>query len=278
MARILAIVLLLLAISIVGTRASFACDVDQAACVVPLGEYRVALPKPLPAHPPALVFLHGAGGSAEDILRRGDIAPDFTAHGYVVIAPNGQIRPEFNSRGWSFNPHRPRMRDELAFVRQVLDDAVARWQIDRARVLLAGESIGGSLTWYLACTAPTDFAAFAPVAGGFWNTLPDGCAAPVKLLHTHGWRDQTVPLEGRRIRDIAEQGDIFAALAIWRRVDGCARQQPTEIDVTPTALHRRWTGCAPGSWLELALHDGGHEVPDWWASMARIWFERLVPP
>ncbi|MSP04982.1 MAG: hypothetical protein EXR05_07040 [Acetobacteraceae bacterium] len=66
------------------------------------------------------------------------------------------------------------------------------------------------LTWYLACRTSDTFAVYAPVAGAFSNPVPGGGAAPVKLLHTHGWRDETVLLEGHRIRDIAEQGDIFA--------------------------------------------------------------------
>jgi len=277
MPRILILVLLAVVYGVCDPAAARACLAAGPACAVPLGEYRIARPAAPVGKPPALLFLHGAGGSAENILTRGDIVPEFTAHGYVVIAPAGLIRPEFNSRGWHFHPNRPHVRDELAFVRQVLTDATSRWGIDRTRVLLAGESIGGSVTWYLACKAPADFAAFAPIAGAFWKPLPEGCSGPAKLLHTHGWRDETVPLEGRRIRDIAEQGDVFASLAIWRRVNGCARQAPAEIEAGQTAWHRRWTGCAADAWLELALHGGGHEVPDFWAGMARAWFERVVP-
>ncbi len=267
----------LAAAACLSTAMAQACGTEGPACAVPLGEYRVALPAPGAIARPALVFLHGAGGAGADILGRGDIAPEFTAHGYVVIAPDGLIRPEFNRRGWQFRPNMVYARDELAFIRQVLADAAQRWNIDRARILLGGESIGGSLTWYLACQAPGEFAAFAPVAGGFWNPLPENCAGPVKLLHTHGWADATVPLEGRRIRDIATQGDIFAGLAIWRRVNGCARHPPTEVTMTAHAWLRRWAGCAPGAHLELALHPAGHEVPDWWAKMARAWFEQITP-
>lgn len=259
-------------------RPAHACGAEGPACTVTLGQYRVALPPTGAASPrPALLYLHGGGGSAAEVLARGDIAPEFTAHGYVVILPDGLNREPPLRTGWYFRPNTTHERDELAFLRQVLDDAVARWGIDRARVLLAGESIGGSLTWYLACQAPGDFAAFAPVAGGFWNPLPTGCAAPVKLLHTHGWRDVTVPLEGRRIRDIAEQGDIFSGLAIWRRVHRCSSQPPQTTGIGAAGWHRVWSDCAQGAWLELVLHDGAHEVPMWWPAMARAWFEARMP-
>jgi polyhydroxybutyrate depolymerase len=275
-ARMIRMALLAVAIGLAWPGALHACGADQPACAVPLGEYRVAEPRTASVPRPTIVFFHGAGGAGADILRWGELVDEFTAHGYVVIAPEGLVRRAPSTQGWYFRPNEPHARDELAFIRQVLDDATGRWHIDRARVLLAGESIGGSMVWYLACQAPREFAAFAPVAGGFWDPLPQGCAGPVKLLHTHGWRDETVPLEGRIIRNFAVQGDIFAGLGIWRKTNGCAAQNPAEIKVEASVWHRRWTGCAPGTWLEFVLHDGGHDVPDWWPRMARAWFERVV--
>lgn len=281
MKRAIAALLLSLTACLTGGAAR-GCGAAEAACVVPLGQYRVAAPAMGSAPRPAVVFLHGFGGSGVAILRQTALVSAFTDHGMVVIAPDGLVRPSPGntspgSTSWSFRPNEPHSRDELAFVRDVLADAVGRWRIDRVRVLLAGESLGGSLTWYLACRAPGEFAAYAPVAGGFWNPLPEGCAGPVKLLHTHGWRDEVVPLEGRIIRDVAVQGDIFAGLALWRRANGCATQAPAQIEIAANAGRRRWTGCAGASWLELVLHDGGHVVPDWWGPMARAWFEQMVP-
>ena len=260
-----------------GLGATRACPADGPACEVALGEYRAMAPAGRAGPRPAVVFIHGYGGSASDILARKDITAAFAPHGYVVIAPQGLIRPEAGRRSWSFRPGDPPRRDELAFIRQIMADATPRFQLDRARVLLAGESIGGSLTWYLACLAPGEFAAYAPVNGGFWNPLPGRCAGPVKLLHTHGWTDDTVPLEGRIIRNFAVQGDIFAGLAIWRTANGCTAQAPTMTSAEGPIWHRQWAGCAPGSSLEFVLHPGGHEVRDWWAPIARAWFERAVP-
>ena len=39
---------------------------------------------------------------------------------------------------------------------------------------------------------------------------------------------------------------------------------------------KRWTGCAPGSSLDLMLHDGGHTMPVDWFRAALDWFEE--PP
>ena len=64
--------------------------------------------------------------------------------------------------GWAFIPQFPPHRDEVAFTREVLDDAERRFNIDRGRVLISGDSIGGSITSYLACWSPDLAAAFAP--------------------------------------------------------------------------------------------------------------------
>jgi polyhydroxybutyrate depolymerase len=259
-----------------------ACGRDGRACAVPLGSYRIVLPESEPpeAGYPALLFFHGAGGSGARTLANTGMVDAFLARGWAVIAPDGLMRP--NSRfgpGWSFHPARPAQRDELAFTREILTDAAERHGIDREAVMLSGFSIGGSLAWYLACRDPNVAAAFAPVAGAFWRPHPEvgACAGPVRLLHTHGWRDETVPLEGRPLRsaDIL-QGDVFHGLLILRDANGCAGLRADGYDTDGPFWRRWWTRCREGSALELALHTGGHVVPEGWADLALNWYERVM--
>ena len=252
------------------------CGGPKDACTVDLGSYFVLTPDGPGPHP-AMVFLHGGGGWGARIFKlRRQMADAFIARGYVVIAPNGKKRPGSKwGPGWAFIPQFEPHRDDLAFVRQVLDDAVGRFGVDRDRVLLTGYSIGGSQTSYLACKDPGLAAAYAPVAGGFWRPHPQDCAGPVKLLHTHGWRDQTVPLEGRPVSTVGvEQGDIYQTLAQWRIENGCAKYRADKFITDGPFWRRIWTNCETGA-LEFALHPGGHEVPDAWAELAMDWFEGL---
>lgn len=259
--------------------------VEETPCEVALGSYYAALPaqEPGTGKRPAVIFFHGGGGWGSRIFTiRREMAADFTARGYAVIAPNGKMRPGSKfGPGWAFIPQLPPQRDDLAFAREVIADAAARFDIDTARILMTGYSIGGSLTSYLACSDPAIAAAFAPVAGGFWNPPPEDCAGPVNLLHTHGWRDQTVPLEGRPLREVpsgrVEQGDIFATLKQWRIENNCAKYRPDEFITDGPFWRRIWTHCDPGTALELALHPGGHEVPREWPTLAMDWFEKVLP-
>ncbi len=256
------------------------CGMPDNACTVALGGYHIALPeKPAPGPIPVVLHFHGAGGSGAGVLANKAMVGAITERGYAFIAPNGLGREGRNGGYWSFIPGRPIQRDELAFTRQVLDDAVAAFGLDRNRVLLTGFSIGGSMTWYLACQSPTGFAAYAPVAGGFWRPHPTDCAGPVKLLHTHGWKDSTVPLEGRPIRGgEIHQGDIFLGLQLWRAKNGCNAGRPDRFNTDGPFWRRVWTSCDPDTALELAMHAGAHGVPAGWAAMALDWFEAVVPP
>lgn len=247
----------------------------------PLGTYRIALPSTdaPEAGFPALLFYHGAGRSGADVIARRQMVATFNAAGWAVIAPDGMERPDRpGSRGWFFLPQRPASRDELAFTREVLDAAARTQGIDRNRILIGGYSIGGSLAWYIACQDPGIAAAFVPVAGAFWRPLPQAeeCNGPVRMLHTHGWRDQTVPLEGRPLRNgEIYQGDVFAGLSVMRDMNGCDKLRADSFATDGPFWVRRWTDCTPGSALEFALHPDGHVVPDGWAGMVLDWVETL---
>lgn len=256
--------------------ATFAeCAGDEGACEIATGAYHITLPGgdgPFPA----VMMLHGAGGRGEGMVNM--LASAATARGYAVIGPQGLQREgsRFGS-GWSFHPDFTQVRNEAAFFADVLSDAADVHNIDREAVLVAGFSIGGSMTSYLACSTPDIARAFAPVAGAFWRPHPalDACAGPVDLLHTHGWIDGTVPIEGRVLRDGAvRQGDVFASMEIWRETNGCNRSAPDQITNEGEYWHRIWSSCDGGS-LQFALFPGGHAVPQGWVDMALDWFEAL---
>ena len=273
------ITILVAALSAPSVMAQQACGAPDVPCKVALGTYNIVLPEnPAGTSVPLLLHFHGAGGTGAGVIRNKGMMGPILKRGYAVIAPNGLGREGRGGGFWSFIPGRPKLRDELAFTRQVLEDAVSRFSLDRGRVLLSGFSIGGSLTWYLACQAPSEFAAYAPVAGGFWRPHPTDCAGPIKMLHTHGWRDSTVPLEGRPIwGGVIHQGDIFQGLQLWRAENGCNAGRPDRF-ITKGAFWRRiWTSCDPGTALQMAMHAGSHGVPRGWSTMAIDWFETVVP-
>lgn len=264
--------------SLFATTAFAGCGPDPEPCDVPMGTYHLALPEGATSGIPALIFLHGAGGSGNGSTRPGSMADNLNARGYAVIAPNGLKRENSSfGPGWSFHPDRPQQRDEMAFFKQVADDAASRFGIDRQQIMLGGFSIGGSMASYIACQDPTVFAAYVPVGGSFWRPHPVDCAGPVKLLHTHGWKDKTVPLEGRPLGGgTILQGDVWHAMTIWRAENGCDGLRADTFDTEGPFWVRRWDECDDGTALEFILHPGGHGIPRGWSTYAMDWFETVM--
>ncbi|CTQ50639.1 alpha/beta hydrolase family esterase [Jannaschia donghaensis] len=254
-----------------------ACTRDEPACGVPMGDYRVALPD-VEGPIPAVIFLHGAGGTGRGTLGMTGTVKAITDRGYAVIAPDGLPWRSDRSGGiWSFRMDvvRETPRDEAAFFDEVVADAAQRHDVDPDNVILAGFSAGAFMVTSLACDAPESFAAYAPVSGGFWRPHPDSCDGPVRLFQTHGWTDGTVPLEGRPLGNGRYlQGDILEGLSLFRDANGCARPDASGKRTTGDFLRRYWT-CDDGTALEFALFPGGHGVPAGWADMMLDWFEGL---
>lgn len=253
--------------------AAAGCNGASEPCRLADGTYHIVLPDGVTGPVPAILLLHGYGGDGAGMLRNKGMVNLMLARGYAVIAPDGQTRATGKGRTWDFHPDRPATRNETAFLIAVADDAATRHALRRDRMLLAGFSIGGSMTSYVACAAPDAFAAYAPVAGSFWRPHPASCAGPVRLFHTHGRADRTVPLTGREVMPGFQQGDVFEAMALWRATNGCTSDAPSQAGTLGPYDLRHWTGCLPGTDLRLALHDGGHSIPQGWAQMAIDWFE-----
>ncbi len=265
---------IVLALLLLARAASAGCGTGEDPCALPGGTYHLMLPDDSGPHP-AVVVLHGYGGSGAATLTNAGMVRTLLARGYAVIAPDGQKMAGRAGRRWDFHPDRTATRDEAGFILSVADDAAARFALRRDDMLLAGFSVGGSMVSYLACQNPDAFSAYAPIGGSFWQPEPALCAGPVRLLHTHGWTDQVVPLEGRAIGPDFRQGDVFQSLHTWRKTNGCSRMQPDAF-ATDEAFHlRRWTDCAPGGRLDFALHFGGHSIPAGWSGLALDWFEAL---
>ena len=256
--------------------AASACPGEASVCRIDGGDYLIALPEADRAgkKPPVMIHLHGFGGTAPGVLQS-DFTKIFSAQGFAVIAPQGLVSPIEHHTDWSVRDGEPHPRDDVAFVQAVLRDAVKRFGLDEDKVLLTGFSRGASMVWDIACLAPATASAYAPVSGGFWDPFPTGCAGPVRLLHTHGFSDKTVPLEGRPIQGRMRQADIFQGLELWRNVDGCGARAGMQ-NVNGPIWQKVWTDCQAGT-LEFALHSGTHGVPDGWAEMAIAWFEGLPP-
>ncbi|MDW3224508.1 MAG: polyhydroxybutyrate depolymerase [Paracoccaceae bacterium] len=221
-----------------------------------------------------VMHLHGGGATGQGMLKSG-MARTAVARGYVFVAPTGYHPNARYKRNWSVRAGTMRFdRDDAAFLKDVLEDVRSRPALGAVPLLLSGFSRGGSMVWDIACQSPSFAEAYAPMAGAFWDDLPDSCEGPVKLFHTHGWNDRTVPLEGRSFGGgTVVQGDVWASLKLLRETNGCDKRQPERSSFEGEYWLRHWTDCTYGQ-IELLLHQGGHGAPKGWSARMLDWFEQ----
>ncbi|MFT5786462.1 MAG: polyhydroxybutyrate depolymerase [Ascidiaceihabitans sp.] len=247
------------------------CGDADTPCVIDGGTYHAIAPNTEPKG--IVIFLHGGGGRGKSLLKSG-MAKAAVKRGYVYVAPDGYHPNSRFIRNWSVKANNSVFeRDDVEFLTTVLADVRKRFNITATPTLLSGFSRGGSMVWDVACQMPNFATAYAPIAGAFWDDLPTACAAPVKLFHTHGWTDRTVPLEGRSFGGGAViQGDVWASLKVLRETNGCDKRQPEKNSFDGDMWFRHWTDCS-GADIELMLHKGGHGVPKGWSARTLDWFE-----
>ena len=215
-----------------------------------------------------VVFFHGWREEAKNVLADPTMRDFADRRDAILIIPQGE------GLTWSYPGSPGRHRDEFAFVAAVLDDALKRLPLDAAHVYAAGFSQGGSMVWNLACHAPARFAGFLPVAGGFWEPLPESCApGPRQVFHVHGLNDATVPMAGRSLRNGQyRQGDIRKGWDLLRQAASC---QPEAASFRRGARYacEHVKGCSGRAALELCLFEGGHMMEPAFLDLGLDWME-----
>ena len=164
---------------------------------------------------PLMLFLHGAGERGSDIEKVKVHGPpkivqtkkDFP---FIVVSPQC---PE--DEWWT---------DKTEMLINLLDDIVARYDVDTERIYLTGLSMGGYGAWALASQYPDRFAAVVPICGGgdpiLARTLKD-----VPIWAFHGAKDSVVPVE--------ESKRLVEAVN--------ARGGNAKLTIYPDANHDSWT-------------------------------------
>ncbi len=257
-------------LAILSVAKAAACDADTD-CALGERTYRIALP---PGEGPfgAIVFMHGYRGTAAGEMANAAIRALVDELGVALIAPQS------GDLDWLIrNAPRKGLQDdsrELAYFDALLDDVTRRYPIDPRRILAAGFSAGGMMTWTLACHRAERFAGFLPISGTFWAPIPAACPnPPVNLIQIHGTADTVVPLAGRAIAD-TRQGDVRDALALFAAAGGYHPVADTGL-TPPGGLACEAQENDDGKRLALCLHAGGHTIAADWL---RFGYEALVPP
>ncbi|MDA8586315.1 dienelactone hydrolase family protein [Rhodobacteraceae bacterium] len=244
-------------------------------CQIENGSYYLRVPDG-PGPYPVLVWFHGANSNGASIHRAGGLQRDFLEHGYALLAPNGQTRPNRGPSRFFFPGRDGSERDDVAFTLAALEAAQQRADLDVNRLYAAGFSAGGSMAWLLACKEGHRLSGMVSVAGALRRPNATDCSGlkGLPVMQVHGFADGQVPLEGRGTPD-RHQGDVWQILKRAREANGC-RSNPDDINIDDAFRSRTWDATCTRSTVRLDLHDGGHGLPRGWSGRARAFFESAL--
>jgi polyhydroxybutyrate depolymerase len=157
---------------------------------------------------PLVINMHGYTSNAyeQQMYSNFDIVADTCR--FVVVYPNGI------DEAWNVSSSTG--VDDVGFISDLIDSLNAAYSIDLERVNATGMSMGGFMSYRLACELSNRIAAIAPVAG-LLAFFPCDPPRPVPVLHIHGTNDQVVPYAG-----------VNSSIMNWINNDGC----PTEPVIT----------------------------------------------
>lgn len=230
--------------------------------------YLVYVPASVHADSPApLVFVfHGYTGSAEDMRYSSGFDRFADTGGFIAVYPNGtEALPRtlsWNGGGCCGSAQRDNV-DDVGYIRRIIGDLQAAYNIDSRRIFTTGMSNGGIFSYRLACEMADTFAAAAPVAGAamYGQCSP---AAPISILHIHGLDDNVIPYFGSTGADRLN-GLFFppveAEISNWAAWNGCPGK--ATVEETGSNRHTVYAPCRAGTAVELhAIAGLGHRWPE----------------
>ncbi|MBW2458942.1 MAG: hypothetical protein JRI68_30870 [Deltaproteobacteria bacterium] len=244
---------------------------------VPTG-YDPAVPTPL------LFLLHGysVSGAVQEMLF--SLRPEADARTVLYAHPDGSFS-EDGKRFWNATEACCDFLnsgvDDSAYLRGLIDDIRAHYNVDDRRIYFTGHSNGSYMSYRMACDHDDIVAGIAGLAGAML-TDPTDCDAtePVHVLHIHGTEDASVLYEGfAGSTDRAPYPSATEGVADWAERGGCDAT-PTDsaaFDLdgsvagaeTTVSVHE---GCDAGGSAELWTIVGGEHVP----ALNDDWPERLL--
>lgn len=196
--------------------------------------YNPEKPQPIPV----LFAFHGWRQSIEEFMESSRFHTTAAWDDAIVIYPEGV------DGAWESAPYATgRPGKDIAYVQQILAQLDDDYLVDKHRIYAAGFSNGGGMAAVLGCHAPGTFAAFASVAGAYYQPVNLGCkttAIPSMVIHAND--DPIVSYRGGP----RNRGKLLPALEVSHQYayrNGCDATPPAVSDV-PGGQRLSFNGCS----------------------------------
>lgn len=235
---------------------------------------------------PLIVSLHGYSSSGERHDSRWGISALADRYGFLTIAPDGtreargDRNPYWNASSACCNFEGTDI-DDSAYLRRIIDQIRASYNVDASRIYVIGHSNGGFMSYRMAYEHSDVVAAIVSLAGANHVEQREAPPHPVHVLQIHGTDDSTIAYRGGEI-----QGNRYpsasASVSRWAQYNGCdgsvASREMRDLDASlpghETGVMKINAGCKDGGSAELwTISDGAHSpvYSDTWGEQIVEW-------
>jgi len=199
-----------------------------------------------------IVGYHWLNGTANDVSNGGGVIKSFYGLWDLAAGSTIFVAPQGLNNGWSNTGGA-----DVEFSRQLLAKLEDEFCIDKSRVFCEGFSMGGSMSYAMACAMPEAIRAVAVHSGGPMS----GCVThskPVPYFMTHGTKDSVCTYPGYGVPQLQD----------FAKLDGCTKPDPaasaTAFEAAlpkPTSTASacvQFEGCKAGYPVRSCLFVGDH--------------------
>jgi polyhydroxybutyrate depolymerase len=221
--------------------------------------YEVYLPPVLPKNPPMLLMLHGTSFEVppdSPITKNWGWLPVANQYQFILVKPASTRNPKSGQWNWNayfmdaaFPSPAP---DDVGFLRQLIINLTAQYNVDPKRVYVAGMSSGGQMTHRVAAiisASGTIVGQLAPPP----IALPGPAVAPVSVQEWHGTLDTEIPPCNNGTTIYSGKAFYLATVDqsfnYWVKQNACTQKQNTKKlcvngSANPNTSGNDATGCS----------------------------------
>ncbi len=235
---------------------------------------------------PVVLNFHGGGGNAQgyqDYVLMDELADE---KGFLVVYPNGTGPFEGRLLTWNAGTccgyAEENQVDDVAFIRDLVEDLGTVVPLDADRIYATGLSNGAMMSYRLAAEAPDLVRGIAPVAGAMVLEA-SALTEPVAVIHFHSVDDPRALYQGGLgppfpfTNSRVMHNPVDEVIADWAAHNGCSPEpvqgatltgEPDSRNEGQTAIRFAYEGCLEGSpvvfWkLTVAGHVWPGGMPDY---------------
>ncbi len=217
---------------------------------------------------PLLFNFHGGGGDIASQIAIADMSTIADTANFIVVYPQARQDP---SDGNSFNwiPKVPGTFDDVPFISSLIDTIAINYEIDQNRIYACGYSLGGDMSFELACKLNSRIAAIAPVARTMQANPDSFCFPehPTGVLTILGTDDNNSQYNGITYDGVEYYLSAAATHSYWANHNNCD-VNPTMSSVSPSVERYTWSTTSGCSYVEeLKVIGGGHDWPGSFGNM-----------